>query len=206
MRPESLIRKFQNTSIRRKRASFSESSLCHTHETVLFNQTPSRVGKRRVAIFFQPKKKKTRKQSLLLSLLRFESFVDFQLVHLVVNPLLLCLQPLCFLSAAFWSHQTLDLRSLVVDLSVPLDFSHDDVVPRIVLLGEAEQFSDLRCSLWAKSVVNALIRKSRNFFFALLQHGQMEDGNIGTNLATAHRFSLPLTLTTRPIAGMTFCQ
>jgi len=99
----------------------------------------------------------------------------------------------------------LDLWSLVVDLSVSLDFSHDGVVSWIVVLGEAEQFADLGGPLGSEPIVDGGVREARDLLLALLQNDQVEDGDIRSDFAASNGFALPLTLSARAVARVTFC-
>ena len=106
---------------------------------------------------------------------------------------------------ALGSNQALNMRSLGVGLlalALGLDLATDDVLADIVFLAEAEEAADLGRTLGTEALGLDGVGKSRDVLLALLDDRESEDGEIGTNDASADRLALALAGAAGAVAGV----
>ena len=89
--------------------------------------------------------------------------------------------------------QSLDLGGLVEGLVSLLDLPPHNVLPHIVLLSQAEELSNVRHSLGSESVGLLGVGDSGDVGLSLLEDGELDDSEIGSNNAASAGLSLPLT-------------
>ena len=99
-------------------------------------------------------------------------------------------------------HQTLDLGSLVVLVSVVLEHTAHHELAHVVLLRQTEQLADVACSLRTQTtgLRGRLVRQTRNLLLALLHDHQVQHANVRTHDAAAHRLSLSLSSAASAVA------
>lgn len=100
----------------------------------------------------------------------------------------------------------MDLWSLGVGLFALGNFSSDNEVTDIILLGQTEELSDVVSSLWTQSLWNRVVGDTFNFFVTLLGDDQRQDSQIWANNGTSDGLSLSLTVTSWSVTGVTVSQ
>lgn len=76
----------------------------------------------------------------------------------------------------------------------------------IVILGETEELSDLRCALGTKTLWVDNIGQTGDFAVTLLDDAESEDGEIHCDDAATNRFALALTSSAGSVAGVSICE
>jgi len=103
------------------------------------------------------------------------------------------------------SNESLDLGGLGVWLGALLlghDFTSDDEFANIVLLGQAEESSDLGGTLRAKSLGVDHIGQARDIVVALLDDRESQDGKVLSDDAATNGLALAFTGSSRSVAGV----
>jgi len=107
----------------------------------------------------------------------------------------------------FRGDESLDLGSLGVGLSIllllRLDLSADDKLSDIIVLGQVEEFADLRCSLGSQSLRQDVVGQSWDIGVSLLDYAEGEYGDIVSNNASSDRLSDTLSGSSRSVARVT---
>ena len=93
-------------------------------------------------------------------------------------------------------HQPLDLGGLEPLFLALLqrERSPNDVLAHVVVLGQVEKLPDLAGSLGPESPGDGVVGQPGDLGVSLLDDGQVEDGQVTVNNATAHRLALTLSL------------
>lgn len=102
--------------------------------------------------------------------------------------------------------ETLDLWSLGVGLVALGDLTSDDKLADVVLLGQAEELSNVVGSLWSQSLWNGLVGEALDFLLALLEDHQAQDGQVWADDASTNGLSLTLAGSARSVAGVALGQ
>ena len=94
------------------------------------------------------------------------------------------------------SHQSLHLRGSKLLLLSLLggQGTPDDVLTDIIVLGQVEQLPDLAGSLGPESPGDGVVGQPGDLGVSLLDDGQVEDGQVTVDNATANRLALTLSL------------
>ena len=99
------------------------------------------------------------------------------------------------------SHQPLDLGGLEPLFLALLqrERSPNDVLAHVVVLGQVEKLPDLAGSLGPESPGDGVVGQPGDLGVSLLDDGQVEDGQVTVNNATAHGLALTLSLKHRNV-------
>jgi len=103
------------------------------------------------------------------------------------------------------SDQTLDLRCLsirLLPLALRLNFTTDNKLADIILLGEAKELPDLRSTLGAEALWVDGVGHAWDVGFARLDDRKGEDGQVHCDDAAADGFALALTSAAGAVAGV----
>ncbi len=91
---------------------------------------------------------------------------------------------------------------LRVRLLGALDFSPDNVLADIVLLGEVEELADLSRPLRTETLGEDVVGEAGDLVLALLDDHEGEDGDIGTDDAATNGLALALARAAGAVAGV----
>lgn len=92
-----------------------------------------------------------------------------------------------------WGNQSLDLWSLGVGLVTLDNLTSDNEVSDVVLLGQAEELSNVAGSLWTQSLWGGGVSQTLDVTVTLLDNRQSKDSQVLADNATSDGLSLTLT-------------
>jgi len=104
------------------------------------------------------------------------------------------------------SNQSLDLGCLgerLLALNLGLNLAADNVLANVIVLGEIEELADLGGPLGSEPLGVGDVGKTGDFGLALLDDGEGENGQIGTDDASTDGLPLALTSATGTVARST---